>query len=106
VASILKIALDLWRRLNGLISSPTIVTLCSRNLFDIMDCYNQLPISKGPIPPLDCDLLGHQNAGADPLSCLEFVTNIDNLRAAVSLLKKQSLAQGSISCFQDLLPGV
>jgi hypothetical protein len=114
--STLQVALALRSRLDGLQASTT---MAPQNVFDmpgdIADAYHQLPILEGPIPPSETGRVGFSNAGADAISRYpvaesisrsEFVDAIDNLRAEVGLLKKQSASRGSFSCFQDLLPGV
>jgi hypothetical protein len=106
LASTLEITLDLRSRLERLVPPLRVPTIFPRNGLDISDAYHQLPILEEPIPPLRNELPGLENAAADAVSRSEFQITIDNLRAEVGLLKKQSASRGSISCFQDLLPGV
>jgi hypothetical protein len=107
LASTLEISLGLRSRLDGLLqSSSSATTMIPRNVFDIADRFHQLPIVEEPIPPLENERIHFQNSDADAISCPEFNSIIDNLRAEIGLQKKQSASRGSISCFQDLLPGV
>jgi hypothetical protein len=65
-----------------------------------------MPILGELIPPPDSAHPGTQNEGVDIISRRESATTVSNLFAEIGLLKKQSAARGSISCFQDLLSGV
>jgi hypothetical protein len=78
-----------------------------QNVFDISDQFRQVPIMEEPIPPPANGRVGlEENAVTDAISRAEFAAIISNLRAEVSLLKKQGASRGSIAYFQDLLPGV
>jgi hypothetical protein len=107
LASTLGIALDLRVRLDGLVRSSTAPTMAPRNVFDISEDFRQTPILEELIPPLQGGpRVGFRNSEIDAVSRSEFTDTIVNLRAEVGLLKKQGASRGSISCFQDLLPGV
>jgi hypothetical protein len=105
LSSTLEIAVGLRSRLDGLDRPSTTNTIIPRNVFDVLDRFHQVPILEEPIPPSDrqTDL---RNTETDVISRSEFDGIINNLRAEIGLLKKQSASRGSISCFQDLLPGV
>jgi hypothetical protein len=75
---------------------------------DIGERYRNLEIGalpEEPIPPLVGEHIMSYTK-SDVISCLESASSIDNIQAEIGLLKKQSLTRGSLSCFQDLLPGV
>ena len=99
----LEIALNLRTRLDSYGASSTAATVNgatatrgSRDVRAVIDGSNR-PAQGTPVLP---------HAIVDQLSRSEFSSVVENMRAELRLVKKQTIVKGSLSCFPSLLPGV
>ena len=101
LAATLEIALELRARLDGQnVSTLPTATATLRGANPAQTPRDVSIVMTGANRP------GHLNATTDGLSRGEFSDTIENLRAELKLIKKQTATKGSLSCFPDLLPGV